>query len=387
MENTITFGSVCSGVEAASMAWEPLGWSADWFAELDKFPSAVLAHHWPNVPNLGDMTEIRGKVLIDKVAAPDILVGGTPCQAYSVAGKRASLEDERGQLTLSYVRLLDAIDSVRHVRGDKPAICVWENVPGVLNTKDNAFGCFLGDLAGEDCALEPAGKKWTNAGYVLGRKRKIAWRVLDAQYFGVAQRRRRVFVVASARDGFDPREVLFEPGGLQRNIKPSRETKQDATTIVRTGFTASSFGAYKEGCGTLRASGGDSGGGSETLIVEPVANCLQTTMNDSTRADGFNMVVHGTQDPCVSKDVAFCLGRNSGQENVLLHNLRVRKLTPVEGERLQGFPENHTNIVYGRPKDSDQICPDGHRYKAIGNSMAVPVMRWIGERIDKQINL
>ena len=216
------YGSVCSGIEAASMAWEPIGWRPAWFAEIEPFPSAVLAHHWPDVPNLGDFTLIRDRIAAGEVEAPDVLVGGTPCQAFSIAGLRASMDDKRGQLTLEFVRLADAIDSDRNVRGLPAAIVVWENVPGVLNTPDNAFGCFLAGLAGEDDPLEPPGGRWTNAGYVRGPRRAVAWRILDAQYFGVAQRRRRVFVVASAGDGFCPDEVLFEFDGVRRDSPPRR---------------------------------------------------------------------------------------------------------------------------------------------------------------------
>ena len=204
------FGSDCSGIEAASVAFGPLGWSAAWFAEIEQFPAAVLAHRYPHVPNLGDMTTIAGRVRSGEVEAPDVLCGGTPCQAFSIAGLRNSLADERGNLTLKFVEQADAIDDVRRARGEEPAIVFWENVPGVLSTADNAFGCFLGALAGEDCALQPAGGRWTDAGCVFGPVRAIAWRTLDAQYFGLAQRRRRVFVVASAREGFDPTKILFD---------------------------------------------------------------------------------------------------------------------------------------------------------------------------------
>lgn len=181
------FGSVCSGIEAASVAWHPLGWKAAWLSEIEPFPSAVLAHHYPDVPNLGDMTTLPDRIRCGDVEAPDVLCGGTPCQAFSVAGLRRSLDDARGNLTLTFCEIADAIDVSRAARGDTPAVIVWENVPGVLSTKDNAFGCFLGAIAGEDMALLPPGGKWPNAGYVSGPKRAAAWRVLDAQYFGVAQ--------------------------------------------------------------------------------------------------------------------------------------------------------------------------------------------------------
>lgn len=351
----------------------------------------MLAHHWPDVANLGDMTKLPGMIRRGEIEAPDLLVGGTPCQAFSVAGLRQSLDDERGNLTLRFVELADAINE------QKPyASVVWENVPGVLNTRDNAFGCFLGALCGEDEPLRPAGKRWTNAGIVHGPKRRVAWRVLDAQYFGVAQRRRRVFVVASPtnrRGGiYDPGQVLFERESVRRDTATCRKEEQDAAAFIEAGF-----GGYSKSpvaC-TLRAQSGAVGGGSETLVV------------------------HGTQDPCVS-DKAFTLGRNNGGENVVCiagniigrephnggngngysdegvsytltasdqhavcHGATVRRLTPIECERLQGFPDNHTQIPWRGKLAED--CPDGPRYKAIGNSMAVPVMRWIGERIQAAV--
>lgn len=217
------FGSVCSGIEAASVAWEPLGWKAAWLAEIEPFPSAVLAHHYPTVANLGDLTLLPDRVLSGEIEAPDVLVGGTPCQAFSVAGLRKSLADARGNLSLTFCELANVIDKVRSVQRLDPAIIVWENVPGVLSTKDNAFGCFLGALAGEDDALVPPGGRWANAGFVDGPQRAVAWRILDAQYFGVAQRRRRVFVVASARADIDTAQLLFEFDGLRRDTAPRRE--------------------------------------------------------------------------------------------------------------------------------------------------------------------
>jgi DNA (cytosine-5)-methyltransferase 1 len=240
----ITYGSVCSGIEAASVAWESLGLRPAWFSQFDPehnynngpdFPSAVLAQHWPEVTNLGDMTKIAARVRAGEISAPDILVGGTPCQAFSVAGARKGLSDARGQLTISYVDLADAIDEQRTAAGEEPAIVVWENVPGVLSSKDNAFGAFLGLLAGEDCELQPPGKRWATVGCVLRGKRAIAWRVLDAQYFGVAQRRRRVFVVASARNDFDPVQVLFECEGLRRDTAPSRSKGTAVAALTANG--------------------------------------------------------------------------------------------------------------------------------------------------------
>lgn len=323
------YGSVCSGIEAASVAWEPLGMRAAWLSEVEAFPSAVLAHHWPSVPNLGDMCNIPYLIKEGVLPPPDVLVGGTPCQAFSVAGARGGLDDHRGQLTLTYVDILNAIDEQRP---NDRSVCVWENVPGVLSTKDNAFGCFLGALAGEDCELQPSGKKWANAGCVYGPKRAIAWRALDAQYFGVAQRRRRVFVVASARKGFDPAKVLFESEGMRRDSAPRAEHRQaEYPEDVKGCFDMLGFGQYGAG---LTAS----------------------TKKARDYKDWTDLVVDSTG---------------------------TRGLTPVECERLQGFPDNHTQIPW-RNKPADQ-CPDGLRYKAIGNSMAVPVMRWIGDRILKEL--
>lgn len=547
----ITYGSVCSGIEAATQAWHPLGMRAAWFAEIEPFPSAVLDHHYPDVPNLGDMTKLAALVLAGKIPAPDVLVGGTPCQAFSVAGMREGLTDPRGALTIKYVELADAVDYVRAGQRKPASVIVWENVLGVLSDKGNAFGCFLGALAGEDCELQPPGKKWQDAGCVYGPKRTIAWRVLDAQYFGLAQRRRRVFVVASARDGFDPTEVLFEREGVRRDTAPRRGQGQDVTGTAPFGpalqcgegceyvfpeqlgaygcpncegdfgpavsmfggipaFGAGRMSGSIEKAGTLTHHEGRNDLDSETFFVQdkPVsaltANGVGTcgaddnqaqaghliagTLNANGKAAGSAtnqdaesglLVVHGTQDPGVSDKLAFALGRNNGQENAVLafsckdhgadageiaptlramnhsgshanaggqvaicitgditHTLKaegfdgsedgtgrgqpivsvlrgisdygqglpslrqssgdagggsealvssssVRRLTPRECERLQGFPDDYTRIPWrGRVLG---LCPDGPRYKAIGNSKAVTVVRWIGRRLLQQL--
>lgn len=498
------YGSVCSGVEAASLAWEPLGWDPAWFAEIEPFPSAVLAHHWPHITNLGDMTKIATAVLKGDVVAPDILVGGTPCQAFSVAGAREGLADDRGFLTIKYVELANAIDQKRAAAGAVPCITVWENVPGVLSSKDNAFGAFLGFLAGEDCELVPPGKKWENAGCVLGPQRAIAWRILDAQYFGVAQRRRRVFVVASAREGFDPAKVLFECEGMRRDSAPSREAGKAVAALAANGVGTCGADDNQgqaghliaqhldvDCIGTLTAGFGKVGAPEvDAYTCIPWANHVAGTLNANGKAAGSAtqqdaeaemLVVHGTQDPDTNVELAHTLGRNHGQENAVLakynsikdhdqrvifaannwdemvqvrpvvpiafsskdcggdasedmsptlracghadshanagappavayttklHNttsngagkfyeeytvsldrsspppalvstMAVRRLTPVECERLQGFPDDWTNVPYrGKP------AADGPRYKAIGNSMARPCMEFIGLRID-----
>jgi len=458
------FGSVCSGIEAASVAWHPLGWKAAWLSEIEPFPSAVLAHHYPDVPNLGDMTTLPERILSGEVEAPDVFCGGTPCQAFSVAGLRNSLDDARGNLSLTFVGIANAIDHVRSVRSDAPAIIFWENVPGVLSTKDNAFGCFLGALAGEDDPIIPSGEKWTNAGCVYGPQRAVAWRVLDAQYFGVAQRRRRVFVVASARADFDPAAVLFEFDGVRRDTAPSRETGkaiapcvtngppfsrtgnerveaeamvvqpyevgncltarmhkginstldegqtpvialQDVTPREKaqngrgwnddgTAYTVDThatqgvmqpiaFNHYRtnaspgELCPTLQVSKG--GGAAGAAVAQPV-NIYGGNKRPDRPEGGF--YVRMDEDTTKTLDAASGLNPTCAQGGTaVMHSMAVRRLTPVECERLQGFPDGYTNIPWRKKPES----PDGPRYKALGNSWAVPVVRWIGKRIQENL--
>lgn len=399
MTCAIDFGSICSGIEAASVAWECLGFEARWFAEIEPFPSAVLAHRWPAVPNLGDMTKLAREVLQGIIAAPLILVGGTPCQDFSVAGMRKGLAGARGALTIKFVELADAIDHVRPA-GDE-CVVVWENVPGVLSDKGNAFGCFLGALVGESDALQPSGGKWTNAGCVYGPRRSAAWRVLDAQYFGLAQRRRRVFVVASARNGFDPAAVLFESEGIRRDTPPRRGEGQDLTGRAPFGP------ALQCGCGNiLDLSTGPWGcpncEGEEGPAVEIVAGVPafggENQSGSLFQAGALN--AHGQRNDFATE--TFCIqeiagtlqaaGRTAGSatsqdawSDLLVpgEQRRARRLTVTEWERLQGFPDDYTLIPWrGKPAEE---CPDGPRYKAIGNSKAIPVVRWIGNRLKHQL--
>ena len=402
------FGSVCSGIEAASVAWGPLGWKAAWLSEIEPFPSAVLAHHYPDAPNLGDMTALPERIRSGEVEAPDLFCGGTPCQAFSAAGLRNSLDDARGNLSLVFCEIANAIDEVRSVRGLDQSVIFWENVPGVLSTKDNAFGCFLGALAGEDEPIIPPGEKWTNAGCVYGPQRAVAWRVLDAQYFGVAQRRRRVFVVASARADFDPAAVLFEFDGVRRDTAPSREKGQAIAPCVTNGPPFSrtgnerveaeamvvaarmvAFGEYAVD-GTASAMKARDYKDATDLVAQPSfvgSLCARTGLSISVQdADQGHLLAQ----PISIQDVrpvekaqngkgwnddgtAYTVDTHATQGVANL--MQVRRLTPTECERLQGFPDGYTNI-----KDK---CPDGPRYKALGNSWAVPVVRWIGERIAK----
>ncbi len=442
------YGSVCSGIEAATVAWHSLGFEPAWFAEIDEAPSLILGHHYPEVINLGDMTIIGDMVRRGDVEAPDILVGGTPCQAYSVAGKRQSLDDERGQLTLEYVRLLDAIDDTRSLQGQEPCIAVWENVPGVLNTKDNAFGCFLGDLAGEECELQPSGKKWPNAGCVFGPSRQVYWRVLDAQYFGLAQRRKRVFVVASARTE-SIGEILFERKGVHGDSTQSSSQKQSAAAdrslhSTRASQTISGktylppllashgekkwLGNQEAFCGDyyIKHAVGIGGMTSNAAISNELYPTLLANNDrgyviktygihggiinktEKTGAEGLgfkeeqsytltssfnrNAVLYcGTKNDSLrdlSIDIAptlRCGGKGGGPIQQAIFQYipphifyLARYLTEVESERLQGFPDNYTNV----PK-----VPMGKRYKTLGNSMAVNVMHWIGKRLRRYLSV
>lgn len=392
MLKVLKYGSVCSGIEAASVAWEPLGMAPSWFSEIEQFPSAIIKHHWPLVQNLGDMRGLALRIRAGEVEAPDVLVGGTPCQAFSVAGLRGGLNDRRGQLTLTYVDILNAIDQQRP---NEEAVCVWENVPGVLSSRDNAFGCFLAALAGEDVPLKPPGRKWENAGCVFGPQRAIAWRVLDAQYFGMAQRRKRVFVVASARKGFDPASVLFESEGVRRDTPPSREAGEGPTTGANDGFTFSrTVGALDTQCGLSQQTHQSFSSG-HYVLERPVRGTLTARMfnalgardveegalipfsayNQSIESAGISQAVASRND----QDTASCVITKD------LGSLSVRKLTPVECERLQGFPDDYTKIPF-RGKSADK-CPDGPRYKAIGNSKAVPVVRFIGRRLLRELDV
>jgi DNA (cytosine-5)-methyltransferase 1 len=392
------FLSVCSGIEAASVAWHDLGFECVGVSEIEKFPSEVLKYHYPSVPNLGDMTKFKEW---NDDLAPDLLVGGTPCQSFSVAGLRKGMDDPRGNLALTYVAIAEKY---------KPRWFVWENVPGVLSSNGGKdFASFITAMA--------------NIGY------GIAYRVLDAQFFGVPQRRRRVFVVGYLGDWRPATAVLFEPRSVFGNTAKGRKARKGITaspeksiranskqavpydlyqitapinkqnrevgdpchTLARdnaayasiieideprdnqqvTSYLESGFAQYKQTgtAGTLKAVGGVLGGGSETFLAQSV---YENHPNDSR--------VKEMGDVC--QTVTNRWGTGGGNVPFVRqteNTMRVRRLTPVECERLQGFPDNWTQIPYGkRPKEQ---CPDGHRYKSLGNSMAVPVMRWIGRRI------
>ncbi|KIX13794.1 DNA cytosine methyltransferase [Dethiosulfatarculus sandiegensis] len=345
--------SLFSGIEAASVAWRSLGWEAVAFAEIEPFCCALLEHHYPDVPNLGDVTKTNWSDYANGSSA-DLIVGGSPCQAFSVAGQRGSLTDDRGKLIFRFIRICDDIN---------PDWIVWENVPGVLNTRDNAFGHFLGAIVGADSPLiSPySGGVWPSAGLVSGPRRQAAWIIKDAQFYGVPQRRRRVFVVASNFGAWPCAEALFPVEScMSGHSAPGSQTGQETTGAITDSVGA---GGAVTASLTTNPNADNHGQDSKLVVTHPL-----TARYDSGE-DGC-----GRGTPLV----AAALTSHSPR-----FDAAVRRLTPLECERLQGFPDGYTHISYGRPRCPDQLCPDGPRYRALGNSMAVPVMRWIGERISQ----
>ena len=314
--NIETVGSICSGIEAASVAWEPLGFDFKWFSEIADFPSRVLNEKYPDIPNLGDMNDIPNMLDEEKIYAPDMLCGGTPCQAFSLAGWRNGLNDDRGNLTLKFVDIVEANDKKRKEQGKCPGIVFWENVEGVLADKTNAFGCLVSSLAGLENVIEK--KKWPNAGIVRGPKRNVAWRVLDAKYFGVAQQRKRLYVLAGGKE-FYPENVLFEFHKGELQDYPSGEL-----CFEKDGHKFEVFREYTD--------------------------CLYSAYG--TKWNGNAAAYNGSL--------------------FVVQDDRIRRLSPLECERLMGFPDNYTNLKGARKTN---------RYQGTGNSWAVPVVKWIGKRL------
>jgi len=491
----VRYLSLFSGIEAASLAWLPLGWECVGVAEIDPFCCRLLSQRFPSVPNLGDVTA-PDFIERARVLAPDLVVGGSPCQSFSVAGLGKSLSDSRGNLTLRFVEVVLGID---------PDWVVWENVPGIFPKRDNPFGCFLAGLVGADAPLvPPTGSRWTNAGLVAGPKRTAAWRVLDAQWYGVAQRRSRVFVVSGRAGDFRCAEILLERPCMRRD-PPTRGAKgQGVAADVAPCLGASGRGVERGGESrgqdpVVACFGGNNTGGaidvataqsakggtgrhdfeSETFVAEKAPSLCaggkaaeSATQQDaesgalvaSTTGKGFwsegvsalrarsqesheHLVCHslgvdgfdasedgtgrgtplvpvsfdwqagdggtdksfrgksrsyivdkpgrvraltgshvpavafqGSQTGCREYPEAGALRANGpGHDPVgtrVRDGMAVRRLTPREVERCFGMPDDWTLIeVRGKP------AADGPRYKACGNSMAVPVVRWIGERI------
>jgi DNA (cytosine-5)-methyltransferase 1 len=405
----VIYGSVCSGIEAASVAWHPLGWRAAFLSEIEAFPRAVLHHHWSSVPLHGDFTTIQA----GEYEPIELLVGGTPCQSFSVAGLRGGLADDRGNLALQFLKLADRL---------RPRWVVWENVPGVLSSNGGRdFGAILGGLV--------------ELGY------GFAYRVLDAQFFGVPQRRRRVFVVGCLGDWRRAAAVLFERHSLSGHPAPSRQTGQGTAggpgVGATSGFRESGQGWWTEGEFSLRADPGGmpanvvthslradgfdasedgTGRGTPIIAFNPtggthgvsegydisptlkvgsglgIPSCpaitVPTLVSEGDAHSGFRdekglvpVAFQEAQTGVREYDSAGSLRANGpGHDPVgtrIREGMAVRRLTPRECERLQGFPDDYTQVPYrGKP------AADGPRYKALGNSMAVPVMRWIGQRIE-----
>lgn len=385
--------SVCSGIESASVAWHSLGWKPVGFSEIEPFPSAVLNHHFPEIKNYGDMTQFKEWNI--EPGTIDLLVGGTPCQSFSVAGLRKGLTDPRGNLMLTYGSIAKTL---------QPRWIVWENVPGVLSSNGGRdFGTFLGMLA--------------ELGY------GFAYRILDAQYVrveshrrAVPQRRRRVFVIGYLGDWRRAAAVLFESESMCRYTPPSRKAGERVAPNVTVGPPFSRTGNDRVEAEAMIPVLMDQGGsvmsvednvsgtlrretkGHEPIFTQPytVGNCLTRRMHK-----GINTTLDEGQTPVLDIK-AFTVSKNSGgfawekdisptidvsggkmpnQQYGVRQGYSVRRLTPEECERLQGFPTGWTRIPWRNKSAAD--CPDGPRYKAIGNSMAVNVMQWIGERIDK----
>ena len=392
--------SVCSGIEAATVAWHSLGWEPVAFSEIDKFPSAVLEARYPDIPNLGDMTEYE-TWSDDLLVEVDVLVGGTPCQAFSIAGRKQSLSDDRGNLSLVFCELYHHINDLRGRYGRPAAIVVWENVPGVLNTKDNAFGCFLAGILGCDEAIETEEGKWNKAGVLCTETFRVCYRVLDAQYFGVAQRRRRVFLVAVPEEiirdvGEDacPSQILSIRESMCGN-PPSRLTEREDAAGTATNSTQKENAEVSndpaQAVAFRKSRRVRSNEDYETWVSDGLANTINTFDRGDVRTtaaitEGFTYSGASNQPAWMTGERTDCIpatGHSAGSHQgvgVVDGELEVRRLTVNECELLQGFPAGYTDIEYrGKP------AADNPRYKAIGNSMAVPNMHWIGYRLDKAI--
>lgn len=314
-------GSVCSGIEAASVAWKSLSFKFEWFSEIADFPSQVLKYRYPNIPNIGDMNNIPMALRDGEIELPDLICGGTPCQAFSLAGWKNGLNDDRGNLTMKFVDIVESNDFEREKKGLGRSIVFWENVEGVLTDKTNAFGCLISSLAGLDDTIEK--KKWPNAGILRGPKRNIAWRVLDAKFFGVPQQRKRLYLLAGGKEFF-PENILFEKHTNELPIYP-----KSPLIFEKEGHSYEVFREYTD--------------------------CLYSAYG--TKWNGNAAAYNGSL--------------------FVVQDERIRRLTPLECERLMGFPDNYTNIDKAKRTN---------RYQAIGNSWAVPVVKWIGERLYKYEN-
>ena len=361
--------SICSGIEAASTAWHGLGWQPLAFSEIDAFPSAVLAERHPSVPNLGDMSKYR-EWPEELLAECELLVGGTPCQAFSVAGLRKSLDDDRGNLSLIYVQLFHHINAIRRKHGRSPAIALWENVPGVLSTKDNAFGCFISGLLGVDDTVEVAGGKWPKAGFLGSETVRVGYRILDAQYFAVAQRRRRVFLVAvpcelvaSLGDRACPSEIL----SLRESVLGNPPTRGEARQAVARGSAerAASGSSSGEVAGTLDASYykgcGERCGVERDVVVSPLAFGGNRTSGpvDVATSCLANGSPHGRMDFASEtfvvdpKAVAVRTAQTSANGHGVAQEV-AHTLDQVQGQAVAFKPSHYTRCKDGKP---DEVVP------------------------------
>jgi DNA (cytosine-5)-methyltransferase 1 len=333
----LQYASVCSGVEAPSVAWGPLGWQPKWFSEIDVFARAVLAHQFPQVPNLGDMRAVDGAAWRGKL---DLLVGGTPCVAFSFAGPRRSLADPRGNLTMTFADLCDAAE---------PPFVVWENVPGALSLPDNAFGHFIAALCGWHEPLSPPDeRRWPNEGLAAGPRRTVAWRVVDARHFGLPQSRSRLFVVGVDRStGVDPGQVLLDAGTLHG-------APEEGALDPPPAAPAAAGGAGAEGGARVYA--------------------WQARVARNGRGNLSSLL------PCLTAQAGRTGKGDAAPLLLLMPQRALRRLTPEEAEAAQGLPRGWTDVPF-----EDGAAPDGLRWKAIGNSIAVPCLRWLGERLRERI--
>lgn len=320
--NIKTVGSVCSGIEAASVAWVPLGLNFEWFSEIDEFPSKVLKERYPDKVNVGDMNNIPNKIIDKSIPSPDLICGGTPCQAFSLAGLKKGLSDDRGNLTLKFVDIIKSNDKVRESNNLDKTIVFWENVEGVLSDKTNAFGSLVSSLAGLDKVISK--KKWPNAGIIYGLSHNVAWRVLDAKFFGLPQQRRRLYLLAGGTS-FHPENILFE---LHKNSFPSYP--DFPLTFTKDGHKFEIFREYTD--------------------------CLYSAYG--TKWNGNAAARNGSL--------------------FIVQDDRIRRLSPLETERLMGFPDNYTDVNLGRRSNRTS------RYKVTGNSWVVPVIKWLGERLTNE---
>ncbi len=423
---TLRYLSLFSGIEACTVAWHPLGWEPVAFAQFDPehdysrgpdFASAVLAHHYPTVPNLGDVTRID-EADVAMLGPIDLVVGGSPCQDLSVAGNRAGLAGARSGLFHEQVRIFHAARKHCGAR-----FLLWENVPGAFSSsKGRDFAVVVERMAGlADGSLDVPPKGWGLEGAAVGEQGLVEWAVLDAQFFGVAQRRRRVFALLDTGDWAGRPPVLLEPARLRGDPPSRRAPGQDAAAGARAG-AATGVDSTSDGGGDGRRSGvidcspegisgtvsskwvkgtgGPAGDEHYNLVVPPSFDWPQEIADPVVVGENKTWTHEGTTfrtRNLVPAPIAFDTTQITHPENrtravpdgptgalavqqqppAIATPMAVRRLTPLECERLQGFPDGYTLIPYrGKP------AADGNRYKALGNSMAVPVMRWIGERLD-----